>query len=229
LTILAGVAALGVVSDGVTASAPVLQLTAVNRARLADRSVTLAGVVSTSCPPETFRDVASSLDGSRARFVAFPDATGDTGVIVLDDGRNVNELMLATPCAGFDASTLPAGHAYTTGMEQAWRRARERSGTSGWTILAKWTGSGGTTTPPIIVPPGELRVVTLAVPNGRPTSQLQIAVLDRNGAALGRFSTGPLAAKHMATTSVTIGTETTVQIEISGTDVFWGVWAQVAK
>lgn len=236
-------------------SASDLRLVALDRAELGGRTVTLVGIVpSDVCAPEAVRAVSLTLEGRLGRFIAVPEGS-DRGVVVLDDGRTVNELVLGSGCPRFDATGLPADNPYIKNLEIAARRhqaaataasappgaappppastagpaAMAAAAAGNWRIVTKWTGSTDQTTDPIALPAGEVRIVTLAVPNGGPDARIAVVVRDDTGRILQAIEAGPLAAKHMGTTPLRLERDTRVQLSISGTNVFWGVWAQIPR
>jgi hypothetical protein len=93
--------------------------------------------------------------------------------------------------------------------------------------VAKWTGSADARTQPIEVTSGELRLMTLAIPNSSAPARLTVRVRDAGGASLQTISMGPLTTKQIKVTTVRTAPGARVAFEVEGTGVLWGLWAEM--
>lgn len=252
-----GVMATAIIGSGATARAGELRLASDTQVTIDERTLTLVGLVGgEGCVEDAMKTVSAAVGRHVSRFIALPDPGSSAGVVVLDNGRTVNELLLETGCPRFDPTGLPAADPFVKGMARAAARGRSAqvvpvapptpvgtvtagaapspaalaaAATGAWNIVSKWAGSGERTTDVFVLPAGEVRIVTLAVPSGKPTGQIMVVVRDEQGTILQTIAAGPLTTKHMTSTPVRLARESRVQLAITGTDVFWGVWAQIPR
>jgi hypothetical protein len=233
-----------------------VRVVALHRAYVGDRRITLAGVLpepAAGCVPAALEAVTAQVAGRRGRVQVIEGVSPEAGFVLLDDGRSVNELVLATGCVRFDEAGVEVVPDQLARLRAAWQRGQVDGGlpaqaadsvapsaapppapaggtgaaeaTGDWTILAKWTGAGEKTTEALAVDAGELRVVLLAIPRTS-RAELKVVVQAEDGSVLQTISSGPLTTKQMDATPVQIPRAMRVHFAISGTDVFWGVWAQ---
>src|SRR4051812_32411890 len=86
----------GLVLLAATARAEDVTLANLDRVVIGEQPVMLAGVTPGACAKEAASRLSPTLAHHAGRFFPFPDSGTGAGIVVLDDGRNLNELALQT-------------------------------------------------------------------------------------------------------------------------------------